>query len=89
MAENDFAEVQIDKDVPLGGRGNNKYSPLAEKMELGDSVFCDSKTMKNGLSSALNRIGRGTNVRPETKNGVEGFRVWARPKRCKAPKQSE
>lgn len=86
MAEIDIENIQIEKDVPLGGKGNNKYSPIAEKMEIGDSVFCTSKAMKNGLCAALNRVGRGTNVRPETKDGVEGFRVWCRPKRCRTPK---
>lgn len=89
MAEIDVSSIQIEKDVPLSGRGNSKYSPVAEKMEIGDSVFCDTKAMKNGLVSALNRINFGTNVRPETKDGVEGFRVWCRPKRCRPAKKAD
>lgn len=64
---------QIDKNIPIPeiNQANNVKYPWSD-MEVGDSFFCWSKSVKAAASSHKKRTGMCFTVRSEG----DGYRVW-------------
>lgn len=80
MAEDTEKKLQglvIEKDVPIKERyPRNAFTKVAKQMEIGDSIFSADARVINGIMTALNKLGRSATTRAETKDGVEGRRLW-------------
>lgn len=68
--------VKIEKGVPLVRHGATKYP--WRSMEVGDSFFVPTKRAKfaGQVGVAQRTTGFKFSTRCETKDGVEGCRVW-------------
>lgn len=70
-------ELVIEKDVPVRERyPRNAFTNVAKKMQVGDSIFSADARVINGVMTALNKMGLSATTRAETKDGVEGRRLW-------------
>lgn len=90
MADIKLQEIAIEKDVPIKDRyPRNAFTNVARQMDIGDSIFSADSRVINGVMTALNKLGRSGTTRAETKDGVEGRRLWRTPDRPKTQDKCE
>lgn len=67
-------ELKIEKNIPIPMSRNDhrQYIRLAEKMEIGDSIFVEKLALKETLRTALKKVKFLT----RTKKEKNGWRVW-------------
>lgn len=65
--------LEIQKNVRIPYKNNQKFYELVDKMEIGDSILFEKLNEANSLRACLRRNGFKTAIRKE---GDNQFRVW-------------